>query len=112
MSEPTVAGAGTAQGGTPNGVPASPATSQVPPATPAVQVPGTGTPEDIQAQQELYRLMQGDGTGTIPATGVNGTGGDLQTQIAHWKEMARKNEQRAAENFRKATDYNADQEDP
>lgn len=101
MSEGPVAGAGTAPGGAP-GAPATPSAPPTPPVAPSA--PGTETAEDIAAQETLFDLINQQG-------GEEDQGQRTPEQeIAHWKEMARKNEQRAKANADKAQQFDAYQE--
>ena len=96
MSEGPVAGAGTAPGAEPNG-PAPTATPT--PTAPAPTTPVTGVQDDDAAAAQLYQLVNV----------VNGQEPSQQRtpeqEIAHWKEMSRKNEARARANAEKAQKF-------
>lgn len=97
MSEGPVASAGTAPGAVPNGpAPTATPTPTAPPAPAPTAPPATGTVDDDAAAQKLYGMVNGQDPAQQRTP---------EQELAHWKEMARKNEQRAAENFRKAKQF-------
>jgi hypothetical protein len=96
MSEGPVSGAGTAPVSEPNGSANTPTPTVTPTVPPASATEPLG---DVQASQDLNNLVNGGGEERTP-----------EQEIAHWKEMARKNEARARENRDKALRFDAIEE--